>query len=886
MKTRLILIVLVLVVVVIGAAMFLLGNVDRYRPQVQAELQEKLNRPVTIGHLGLKLLPLSIKVEGLTIGEAPAFGTGKPFAVANEVFVSAGLFSLLRGQPEVKDLILDKPQIEVVRNALGVWNFSTLGSPSSGGNTSQSKFTLAELKIEDGQVGFTDAQAKEPRAVYDHIDLKLSDFAMNQQFGVEVAVHFPGTGKQLLAFKGHAGPLQSGAASAPPVSGHLSLEEVSLAGFNRFAAGTIPPATDTVASGDAEITSEGDAVACKGDLKLENTVVRGAKLDFPIDAHYDLSADRKQKKLQVKPTTVQLGSTTFALSGDVDQGTTPANLNVHVSTKDSSITQLAQLAGAAGVAFDPAYKVTGTLSADLTAKGPATAPQLSGSITGKSLEANGGEIKQPVSVPELDLTLMPDRVISNTFTARSGSTALSIAFTLSQYTTKAMAVDASLKTDGANIAELLNIAKAYGADGAKGVTGTGTLSLDVHAQGPLNDSAKLTYAGNGSITNAVLSTPALTKPLTIASANAKFSQNSVGLDNLVAKLGSTTVRGNLAAKNFAAPEVQFALSADQIDTDEMQKIAAAPAPAKPPTATGPAKPQQPSLFLATTGSGNLTVGVLKAQEIVLKNVSAKCNLNRGVVELSPFSADAFGGKAAGSMTADMRPAVPPFAIKIKMTGVDANALLSSVSTVKNTVYGSLSSDADLHFLLASSTELPKTLNGTLSFNLANGQLKNVNILGEISKAAKFLNPGADQTASSDTAIKKLSGTLNIVNGVANTSNLAAALGSSLLAANGSLNLVSEDINMHTTTTLGGANSKFAIPALVTGNMAHPKVTPDLQAIAKMNAGAVLGSVLGQKGGGLGGVLGGVLSNGQQQQKPGGNPLNSILQGLGQKKKQQ
>src|SRR4051794_31216413 len=111
--------VLVLVAVVAIAGFVIAGNVDRYRPRVQAELQKKLNRPVTISRLGLKLFPLSIRVERLTIGESPEFSTGRPFATANEVFVSAGLFSLIRGNPEVKDLVLDKPQIELARNAAG-----------------------------------------------------------------------------------------------------------------------------------------------------------------------------------------------------------------------------------------------------------------------------------------------------------------------------------------------------------------------------------------------------------------------------------------------------------------------------------------------------------------------------------------------------------------------------------------------------------------------------------------------------------------------------------------------------------------------------------------------------------------------------------------------
>ena len=96
---------------------------------------------------------------------------------------------MIRGNPEVKDLVLDKPQIELARNAAGVWNYSTLGSSS--GSSGQSGFSLSKLEIDDGQVGYTDQLNKQPRAVYDHIDLKLTDFAPGKEFGIELGVHFP-----------------------------------------------------------------------------------------------------------------------------------------------------------------------------------------------------------------------------------------------------------------------------------------------------------------------------------------------------------------------------------------------------------------------------------------------------------------------------------------------------------------------------------------------------------------------------------------------------------------------------------------------------------------------------------------------------------------------
>src|SRR5690348_5201400 len=198
MKKRLVIIVVALVAVVVIAGLIVAGSVDHYRPRVQAELQSKLNRPVTLGKLGLKLFPLSISVDGLTIGESPAFPTGRPFATASQVFIGVRFLSLLRGNPAIGKLVLDKPRIELVRNAAGVWNYSSLGSsnvpagaatqtppspqpapsaqpapnapaPSnSQASNNQPSIPLSNLQINDGQLGYIDQTTKQPRAVYDH----------------------------------------------------------------------------------------------------------------------------------------------------------------------------------------------------------------------------------------------------------------------------------------------------------------------------------------------------------------------------------------------------------------------------------------------------------------------------------------------------------------------------------------------------------------------------------------------------------------------------------------------------------------------------------------------------------------------------------------------
>ena len=202
------------------------------------------------------------------------------------------------------------------------------------------------LSINDGQLGYTDELNKEPRTVYDHIDLRVSDLAPSKPFGLNLGVHFPGEGRQMLEFNGKVGPVDVATENAvPPVSGHLSIEQVSLAAVNKFASGTIPADSDSVASGEADINSVADVLACKGNLKLENTTLNGAKIDYPITSTYNFEDDLKQKKLLIHTGIIQLGPTSFLASGDVNMATTPVTLNVQVKSENSSITELAKLAG-------------------------------------------------------------------------------------------------------------------------------------------------------------------------------------------------------------------------------------------------------------------------------------------------------------------------------------------------------------------------------------------------------------------------------------------------------------------------------------------------------------------------------------------------------------
>src|SRR5690349_2748793 len=158
-RILIILSVLVVVLVLIVLVVPSLVSVDRYRPQIEATLKKKLGREVKLGTLKLHVIPLSVSIESITIGESPKFPSSLPFAKANNVSADVQLFSLLRGEPVFDSLSLSRPSIELIRDTNGIWNFSTLGAGSS--DKSDGAVTLKKLALTDGQIGVTDLTVRE-----------------------------------------------------------------------------------------------------------------------------------------------------------------------------------------------------------------------------------------------------------------------------------------------------------------------------------------------------------------------------------------------------------------------------------------------------------------------------------------------------------------------------------------------------------------------------------------------------------------------------------------------------------------------------------------------------------------------------------------------------
>ena len=222
-------IVVVVIIIVVGV-LFATFNPNDYRGTIQTELEQQLNRKVGLGNMSLGLFPLRFKVADLSIADDPKF-SNSAFIQTQQLSVSVKLLPLLSKSVEVDSLSLERPSVQLIKNAQGVWNFASIGqqapaaatapsatpkpsaapSPSAAPPTSSSErqLSLGELAINDGQIAITDLQDRRPRTVYDHINLKLTDFAPNTPFNLDASVHLPGPGNQERQFKRQRWPALS-----------------------------------------------------------------------------------------------------------------------------------------------------------------------------------------------------------------------------------------------------------------------------------------------------------------------------------------------------------------------------------------------------------------------------------------------------------------------------------------------------------------------------------------------------------------------------------------------------------------------------------------------------------------------------------------------------
>ena len=376
---KIVLIVVGVLVVLVLVAPFLIP-VNQFRPTIEEKASAALGRKVQLGNISLSLISGSLSAEALSIGDDPKFSSA-PFLTAKSLNVGVEIMPLIFSKTlNVTGVTIASPQVTLLRNAAGQWNYSSLGASAaksqakkapaekpSGTSNAAEEVSVKKLTLTDGSiiVGSTNSQK---RSTYDHVNVTASDVSLTSKFPVTVTADLPSGGKFKL--DGTFGPVDEADTALTPLNAKLNVAGLNLAstGFLDSSAGL-----GGLVDLDGNLSSQGGEAQTKGTVKLSKAllVAGGSPAGVPVTVNFNTKYNLRKNSGVLQPSTLNIGSAAAHLNGTYESAGEATVVNIKLDAKDMPAKDLEAFLPALGIHLPKgASLAAGTLNTDLNVTGP------------------------------------------------------------------------------------------------------------------------------------------------------------------------------------------------------------------------------------------------------------------------------------------------------------------------------------------------------------------------------------------------------------------------------------------------------------------------------------------------------------------------------------
>jgi AsmA protein len=414
MKTVLKVIGIVIAVLIVAAiALPFLINVNSFRPEIESNLSSALGRPVKVGNLSLSILSGSVGADQLSIADDPKFSQAA-FIQAKSLKVGVELMPLLFSkQLNVTHILIDQPEITLLRNQAGIWNFSSLGggnqaaknqpaAPSVPAASSAPKssgapgnLNVAKLELNDGKLSVGSIPAKRKPIVYDKVNLTMRDFSFTSAFPVTASAGLPGGGS--LKLDGTAGPINAADTSLTPLQAKLNIKKLDLS-----QSALVDPTLGITGSADFDgsVSSNGHIAKTNGTLKATalKLVPKGSPAAQPLQLVYTLEHNLQSESGKLLQGDVSMGKALARLTGTYDMKGETTSIRTRLNGQALPVDDLEAALPAVGVVLPSGSKLKGgTLSVDLESVGPVDRLVTTGAVKLSNSQLSGFNLGSKLS---------------------------------------------------------------------------------------------------------------------------------------------------------------------------------------------------------------------------------------------------------------------------------------------------------------------------------------------------------------------------------------------------------------------------------------------------------------------------------------------------------
>jgi AsmA protein len=384
-------IVIVVLILLVVIAPFLIP-VNHFRPEIEAQASAALGRKVEVGNLSLSLFSGSLGADNLSIADDPKFSSA-PFLTAKSLKVGVEMMPLITSKTlNVTDVVIDSPQVSLIRNAGGDWNYSTLGAspakaqsqaapapatpatpaakpatppPASGGATPA--FTVQKLELKSGQITVSSVGSAK-KSNYTNLNVTASNVSLTSKFPVTVTADLPGGGN--FKVDGNCGPVNETNSVLTPLDAKLTVSSLNLA-----STGFLDPSAGLggILDLDGNIDSQNGSASTKGTTKLSKAllVAGGTPAAEPVTVNFDTKYDLVKNAGVLNPSVLKIGTAALNLSGTYEIPAAGAVLHIKIDGQSLPVKDLQAFLPALGVNLPKGASLQqGTLSTSLSVNGP------------------------------------------------------------------------------------------------------------------------------------------------------------------------------------------------------------------------------------------------------------------------------------------------------------------------------------------------------------------------------------------------------------------------------------------------------------------------------------------------------------------------------------
>lgn len=378
MKRFLLIVGIIVAVLIVGILMLpLFINVDSFRPGVEKKLSDALGRQVHIGKITASFFSGGAEADNISISDDPAFNKG-PFLQASSFQIGLQLMPLIFSrQFKVTALTIKNPDIVLLKNSAGKWNYASLGNspqstsqgaktPASASSSSTSDLTVDKLEIQNGKisVGQSSRQSAGKEHTYDKVNLVAHNISATSAIPFTLSAAIPGGGT--LELDGQAGPMNQQDSTKTPFNAKLTLKHADLAASGLLSGlGGIVDFDGTVKSDGHHLVSQGKAQGTSLKLVAGGSPARRA---LALDYNSDFNLDSDTATVSAN---VHTGNSTANAHGNLDAHGQETIAHLKVEAKNMAVNDVEPLLPAFGVNLPSGASLQGgVINTTLDAEGP------------------------------------------------------------------------------------------------------------------------------------------------------------------------------------------------------------------------------------------------------------------------------------------------------------------------------------------------------------------------------------------------------------------------------------------------------------------------------------------------------------------------------------